>query len=163
MLPVLGLTMLPFASAARLPDAPAGVAQLAVRRDGSDERDAVEVVLRLERCWPDRGVRMDLAAQQDAVTTALTPALERRPGAETCLWVGHRLATHDAPGDTLVTYALLAETAGDAVQGVWYEDHMEVPRTLQLARGRLVGRALSLALEANELADAGRIEGLLRR
>ena len=152
--------MAPSPSSAQLPEPPDGIAQLVVRREGGAP---VEVVLRLERCWADHGVRMDLAAQQDPTSTALTPTLERHPGSETCLWVGHRLTRHETPGDTLVTYALLAETAGGAVRGIWYEDHMEVPRTLQLVRGQLEGRALRLVLEANELADAGRLEGLLRR
>ncbi len=119
------------------------------------------VVLAESQAWPDKGVDGRAAQQQDPVTTELTPKVVAEKGSTTWLLTGYRLTEHDAPGDTLVTYKLLLEidAKGD-VSGWWYEDHMEVPRSLWKVGGALAGRSLTLTLSGEE---ARTVTGLLYR
>ena len=119
------------------------------------------VVLAERRAWADRGVDGRAAVQQDPITTELTPKVVPEKGSTTWLLTGYRLTEHDAPGDTLVTYSFLLEIdAAGAVSGWWYEDHMEVPRSLWKVDGALAGRLLTLSLTGEE---PRRVTGLLHR
>lgn len=119
------------------------------------------VVLAETQAWPGKGVDPRAAAQHDEVTTELTPKVVPEKGSTTWLLTGHRLTEHDEPGDTLVTYKLLLEIdAKGGVSGWWYEDHMEVPRSLWKVDGTLDGRALTLALTG---AEPRSVSGLLYR
>lgn len=130
--------------AARLPAPPPAIAEVTL----SDPTGSVTVQLRRVDCWSDRALAEDgaPAAHQDPLHTGLVPKLEKRKGTTTCLWTGYRPGTHEAPGDTLLTYALLVAQTGTALSGLWYEDHREVPRTYYRAVGAQLGTALSLAL-----------------
>ena len=109
------------------------------------------VVLVSTRSWEDRAVDPVATKQQDAITTAFTPALVPEKGTTTWLLVGHRLHEHDEPGDTLVTYSILLEIdRAGAVAGWWHEDHMEVPTSLWRVTGTLTGRSLALALAGED-------------
>lgn len=109
------------------------------------------VVLAETEVWKGKGVDGRAEVQQDPVTTELTPRLLPEKGSTTRLLTGYRLTEHDAPGDTLVTYKLLLETdATGKLSGFWYEDHMEVPRSLWRVVGTLSGRTLTLSLSGEE-------------
>lgn len=157
---MLGLLVGPAALAGQLMTPPEGLAEVTV----ADATGSVDVVLELTRCWPDKGLAAggDPNAHQDPLHTGLVPKLIKAKGSETCLWTGHRLSAHEQPGDTVVTYALLAQTTGDQVLGLWYEDHLEVPRTYYRATGTLSGRDLTLAL-TGDLDATATLTGLVNR
>ena len=155
--------------AARLPPPPSGVGELLFR----DPDGSVTVQLRLERCWSDQGLPDDASplAQQDPISTGMQPRLERKAGAETCLWLGYRPGSHEVPGDTLLSYALLVEgqarVEGQDLKGLWYEDHHEIPRSWYRATGHQQGAQVSLTLRAAEAdaaePDTASLTGLLAR
>ena len=123
--------------------------------------DTRPVVLVGVETWTNRGVDPRPASQQDPISTAFTPATVVEKGSTSWLLKGYRLTTHDAPGDTVITYSLLLELdAAGAVTGWWHEDHMEVPTSLWKVTGTLDQRALTLALDGDE---PKRISGLLHR
>jgi hypothetical protein len=97
-----------------------------------------------------RGVlSRDLAHHRDPVSTRLQPRILAGDG-EVLELVGYRLARHDQPGDTLVTYTLLCEVSSAAsVWVVWYENHQEVPTSLYVGEG---------TLSAGESGGASRLE-----
>jgi hypothetical protein len=140
---------------------PAGIGEVTVR----DPHGEVTVQLRRERCWRHRGIASseDPWAHQHPLSTAFRPQLTRRRGSTSCLWTGYRPSAHERPGDTVVSYRLLLERAGNdgAVAALWHEDHMEVPTVLFTAQGRLQGPILELALEGGEMADDAVLEGVL--
>ncbi len=148
------------AMAGQLMPPPEGLAEVTV----TDETGEVHVVLELAKCWADKGLADggDPNAQMHPLHTGLEPKVVKAKGSETCLWTGHRLSAHEQPGDTVVTYALLAQATGEQVQAVWYEDHMEVPRTYYRATGTLSGRDLVLDL-AGELGPPAKLVGLVNR
>ena len=145
--------------AARLPVPPSAIAEVTV----ADDTGSVTVQLRRDDCWKDRAL-VDggaPAAQQDPLHTGLVPKLEKRPGTTTCLWTGYRPGTHEAPGDTLLTYALLLAQTDAAVSGLWYEDHQEIPRTYYRAVGTRLGSALSLTLTDPDGGPAATLTGVV--
>ncbi len=159
-IPLLALS--PLLLAAKLPDPPAGVAELTK----TDDSGSVTVQLRLDRCWADQKIAGDgdPAVQRDPIHTGLTPTLTASKGTETCLWTGYRPGTHEAAGDTLLSYALLIEQPPDGVvHAFWYEDHQEVPRTLYAGQGSVEGRQLRLQLLDVDNGPSAKLEGLMRR
>ncbi|MDP2312185.1 MAG: hypothetical protein Q8P41_04715 [Pseudomonadota bacterium] len=109
------------------------------------------VVLAETRAWENHGVDPRAQKQQDPITTQLTPTVVAEKGTTTWLLRGHRLHTHDAPGDTLSTYQMLFEVdSAGVVEGWWHEDHMEVPTSLWRVTGKLDGHTLTLSLTGDE-------------
>lgn len=125
------------------------------------EVDTQPVVLVGVEAWANRGVDPRAAAQQDPISTTFTPATVVEKGSTSWLLKGYRLTTHDAPGDTVLTYSLLLEVDGaGGVTGWWHEDHMEVPTSLWKVSGTLDQRALTLSLAGDEPKT---VSGLLYR
>ncbi|MCK6503203.1 hypothetical protein L6R53_07370 [Myxococcota bacterium] len=143
--------------AARLPDPPAAVAELLL----ADADGQVLVQLRQERCWRDRALPAPLETLQDPLHTGLRLELARAPGARTCLWTGYRPSAHEAEGDTLVRYQLLLEQREEVVEGVWVEDHEEVPRRWWTATGQHQGARLELSLRSWEDQGAATLRGVV--
>lgn len=61
-----------------------------------------------------------------------------------------------------VVHALLAQTTGDQVLALWYEDHLEVPRSDYRATGTLQGRDRVLAL-TGDLDATATLTGLVNQ
>ncbi len=137
-----------------VPAPPAVVMDLAlVAGDGADAPTAIgaappwRVTLSLVQRWEGRGVDPDPARNVDPVTTLLAPRLVKEATSDAWLLTGHALTTHDAPNDTRVTWSLLCEVHADGtLEGLWHEDHMEIPRLVWRAAGRIDGRAVELLL-----------------
>lgn len=148
--------------AVSLPQPPAAVAELTF----FDETGSLVVQVTRDQCWTGMGLPGDAdpQLQQDPIHTGLVPKLEKRAGSVTCLWVGYRPGTHEALGDTMLTYALLLEGDGQAVQtvrGVWYEDDREIPRIWYKATGSIKHHQIAISLSSSDGAPPATITGVI--
>ncbi len=155
------LLLAPAHAGPRVPAAPDGIGEVTV----ADDSGSVTLQLRLERCWRDRGLQQDGApsAHMHPLHTGLTPRFERQPGVETCMWTGYRPSAHEEAGDTIVSYVLLVQQQGDALSGLWYEDHQVVPRSYYRAAGTLDGSTVHLDLVDSDGGLPATLDGLLVR
>ncbi len=95
---------------------------------------SAKVVLSEVQTFKDRALDPDVNAHREQPSTTLSPALVKGKG--TVVWfVGRDLGEHDNPGDTVRTWSLLLQVDGANAKALWYEDHMEVPRTYATGAG----------------------------
>jgi hypothetical protein len=162
LLSTIWLLMTP-ESEAKKPVEPVAYADLHVTApDG-----AVDVVLTGGPPAVGRTLGADPNVHVDEITTVLTPHLAKGAGAVAEL-TGYRLSRVNDPGDTIVTYVLLLETAPGSrdVKALWWENHQEVPTRLYTGDGKLgdkKGGAHSLALTVTDAEGTQLVvEGVVR-